>query len=225
MAPIKPPGSAPRPSRPPSPAGRSRAWSSTGRWTRSSRTGSRRGWRGGAAGAAGARPLGPGGQAGGRLLRAGRGRGARRPRPEARQEPHRGARRPAADRPGDARIDAVDGLVLRVLVGPGARRRGAGRGEEAGRDAGRDVPGRARGGPRGARDPEPPRQAGRGAGGRLPVGRAAHGLRPLSPGEVRARADRGPAPARLPPHGQAPPPARRPNCRRPSRCPPCRSRA
>ena len=73
--------------------------------------------------------------AGGRRAGAGQGRA-------------RGARRPAADRRGDARADPLDGRLLRLLVGPGARRRGAGRGEEAGGDAGRDVPDRPRGGPR-----------------------------------------------------------------------------
>ena len=73
----------------------------------------------------------------------------------------RRARRPAADRRGDARADALDGRLLRLLVGPGARRRGAGRGEEGGGDAGRDLPDRPRRGPPGAARPStlPPKQA------------------------------------------------------------------
>ena len=83
--------------------------------------------------------------AGGRLLRAGRPRLARRPRAVADQGRRRSARPlPLIDRQ-DARADALDGGLLRLLVGPGARCRGAGGGQEARGDAGRDVPGRARG--------------------------------------------------------------------------------
>ncbi len=49
------------------------------------------------------------------------------------------------DRPQDARAHAVAGRLLRLLLGAGAGRRGAGGGEETLGDPDRDIPGRARG--------------------------------------------------------------------------------
>ena len=96
-----------------------------------------------------ARPWGRGGQAGGRLLRAGRPRGARGARPDADQGRGRDPRPAPVDRREDARADAMAGRILRLLLGPGAGRGRAGGREEARGDAGRDVPRRPGGDARG----------------------------------------------------------------------------
>ena len=70
---------------------------------------------------------------------------AGRSRSGADQGRGRGARPPALDRRQDARADPLDGGLLRLFLGPGARCRGTGGGQEARGDADRDIPDRARG--------------------------------------------------------------------------------
>ena len=150
-------------------------------------------------------PLGRGDQPGRRLLRAGRRIALRRSRSGADQRRGRGARPAALDRRQDARADALDGGLLRVLLGPGARRRRAGGREEARRDADRNVPHGSRGDPSrlASGDPQAPAaaQAGRRAGGPLPERRAADGRRRLPPGQVHDRADPGASKAGAGAHG------------------------
>ena len=133
--------------------------------------------------------VGPGQQAGGRVLRPDRCQRAGVGGAGPDQGRARGARRPAADRPGDARADAVDGQLLRLLVGPGPRFGGARGGQEAGGDTHRHVPD----GPRGQeRRPDPAPRGGHVRGRHVgapvgPVGRRRGAAAQASPGTQAPR--------------------------------------